>query len=66
MEIQALIAELPIEALDEAILDRLAWTDEDELNPVLVGPLVQSPACELGPVVDNDPLWKRAIQTDLI
>ena len=32
VEIEAVVAELPIEALDEAVFDGLAWTNECELD----------------------------------
>jgi len=38
--VQALVAELPVEALDERVLHRLARLDEPQLDPTLVGPLI--------------------------
>ena len=38
MSAQALVAKLPIEALDEAVFDRLARADEVELDTTLIGP----------------------------
>ena len=44
--IEALVSKLAIEALDEAVLYRLAWTDESELDAVAIGPLIECPAGE--------------------
>lgn len=60
MDIQALVAELPVEALDEAVLDGLAGPNEDQLDAVLVGPLVQGAARALRAVVEHQPAGIRA------
>lgn len=57
--VEALVPELPVEALDVCVLHRLARPDEVELDPVLVGPAVDDAARELGPVVDPDELGPR-------
>ena len=54
MVIQALIPKPAVEALDEGILRRFARLDQLELHAVLVGPLVQRPACELRSLVSPD------------
>jgi hypothetical protein len=51
--IQAFIPELPVEALDESILDGLAWLDEAQLHASLVGPHVQGLAGEFRPVLQR-------------
>jgi len=54
--IQALIAELPVEALDERVLHGLAGPDEVEPDPHAVGPGIQGLAHELRTVVHDDPI----------
>ena len=49
--VEALIAELAIEALDVRVLGRFSGSDEVDTHSVLVGSLVEGLACELGPVV---------------
>src|SRR6185437_10757125 len=49
--VETLVAEAPVEAFDIAVLRRLAWLDELQLDPALVGPLVESPPGELRAVV---------------
>jgi hypothetical protein len=56
MEIQTLIPEFAIETLDETVFDGPAWSNENQLHPIAVGPLVQSLAGELRTVVDDDSL----------
>ncbi len=46
--IQALISKAPIEAFNEPVLSRLSWLYELKLHPVVISPLVQSLAGELG------------------
>lgn len=65
MQIQALIVEPSIEALDEAVLDWPTWANEPQLDIVLAGPLVKGFAGEFGPVIDNDPPRQWARQRDL-
>src|SRR5262245_54001777 len=45
--VQALVAKLPVEALDEGVLDRLAGTDEVQLDSRTIGPGVERLAGEL-------------------
>src|SRR5262245_22293463 len=56
--VQALVAELPVEALDEGVLHGLARLDEAQLDASLVGPLVQQPARELRSVVQYQRLGR--------
>ena len=53
MSVQTLVAELAVEALDEAVLDRLARTDEVELDASAVGPSVERSTGEFRPIVDD-------------
>src|SRR5437868_5966654 len=53
MLVQALVAWLAVEALDEPFLARLARIDEAQRHPTLVGPLIQRPAREFWPVVHD-------------
>jgi hypothetical protein len=57
MEIQTLIPESAIETLDETVFDWPAWSNENQLHSISVGPLVQSLAGEFRTVVDDDSLW---------
>jgi len=54
--VQALIAELAVEALNVAVLDGFAGSDDVDLHAGLVGPGVQRLAGELRPVVADDEL----------
>jgi hypothetical protein len=54
--IEALIAELAIEALDVGVLDWLAWTDERQSDVLPVRPGVERLALELGAVIHGDRL----------
>src|SRR5262245_30308792 len=53
-DVQALVAQSPVERFDQSILDRLAGPDKVELNAVAPRPLVQEPRGELAAVVDSD------------
>ena len=57
--VQALVAELAVEALDVGVLRRLAGLDQAQLDAALVGPLVERPARELRPLVGPDRLRQR-------
>ena len=59
VENQALVSELPVEALDETVIDRPTWPNEPQLDAALVGPLIKSIAGELRPVVDDYPIRQR-------
>ena len=54
--VQALVPELPVEALDVRVLDRLPRPDEVESDAALERPAVHDAARELGAVVDADDL----------
>lgn len=66
MDIQALIAKLPAEALQISVLHRLTRMDEAECNVACVGPGVERLAGELGAVIQRDALGAagRAILDD--
>ena len=49
--VKALVAQPRIETLDVRVLDWLAWFDELQPHAVLIGPLVERPAAQLGTVV---------------
>src|SRR6185437_3038649 len=55
--IQTLVPKPPVETFDEAILRWLARLDEIQPDTVLVGPLIQRPADELGAVVGAKQRW---------
>ena len=38
--VETFVAEAAVEALDEAVLDGLAWANEPELDALFVGPLI--------------------------
>src|SRR5690606_30092462 len=54
VQIEALVAKLSVEALDEAVLDRLTRSDEGQGHASLVGPLLERPAGALRAVVEDD------------
>src|SRR3989304_115382 len=58
--VQALVAQPAVEALDEGVLHGLARLDEAQRDPLLVGPLVERFARQLGPVVQHDLLRRLA------
>lgn len=68
MLVEALVPELPVEALDEAVLLRLARVDEVQPHTAFVGPLVERPARQLRLVVQDDgirdgaPLFSQAVK----
>ena len=49
--VEAFLAQPRIEALDMRVLDRLSRFDELQAYAMLVGPLVERPAAQLGTVV---------------
>ena len=57
----ALVAEAPIETLDESILDRLSWSNKVELNAVAIGPGIHDTTGKFAAVVHGD----RARDTSL-
>lgn len=58
--VQTFIAQLRVEALNESILQRLAWADKVQHHSVVIGPGVQDPAAKLRPVVHCDRLGQAA------
>ncbi len=54
MQIQAIPAELTVEALDDGVLSRLAWLDEVELYAGLHRPEEHRLTGQLGAVVANN------------
>jgi hypothetical protein len=63
--IQALVAQLPVEALDEGILHRFARSNEIEAYVMRVRPGVHGPAHKLAAVVDGDCLRRPTPLQDL-
>src|SRR5215510_8505760 len=64
--VQALIAQSPVERLDQRVFDRLPRANEIELHAVLPGPLVEEPRGELGAVIDGDRLGYRPLPRQLL
>jgi hypothetical protein len=52
--VEALLAELAMEAFDVAVLHRSAGCDEVQCDLVLISPLVQSPGGELCAVINDN------------
>ena len=52
--VQTLIPEPSIEALDEAVLDRLAWPNNIQLYPVAVSPGVHDATGKLTPIAHGE------------
>jgi hypothetical protein len=52
--IQAFVAQPCIEALDVRVLNRLARFDELQPYTMLIGPMVERPAAQLGTVVHQE------------
>src|SRR5262249_10812011 len=52
--VEALVAELAVEALDVGVLVGLAWLDELELHAVAVSPLIERSAGELRTLIGPD------------
>lgn len=57
---QAFVAELPVEALDEGVFDRLAWTNELQRDTTLLGPEIERLSGELRSVVAEDTAGEAA------
>ena len=51
--VEALLAVPAVEALDVGVLGRLAWVDEAELYPMIIGPSVAHTSAEFRAVVDD-------------
>ena len=54
--VQTLVAKLPVEALDVRVLDRLARSNETQLDAARIRPHIERPSRKLGPVVDDNRL----------
>ena len=55
--VEALVAKLAIEALDEAILHRLAGSDIVPGNPALILPFQDRPTGQFAAIVTDNGLW---------
>src|SRR6185437_7011972 len=64
--VQALGAELAVQALDESVVGRLAWPAEVQCDVVHEGPQVELLADELGPVVETDGLGIAKLARDAL
>jgi hypothetical protein len=64
--VEALVAELAVEAFDVRVLRRLARLGKREGDAVRVRPLVERPPGELGTLVGTDRGWIAAESTDRI
>ena len=60
VEVQTLISEATVEALNETILDRFPGSNEAELDVVQIAPLVEYLARELWTVITEDSFWFSA------
>ena len=63
MQVQAFVAERPVERLNVGIVRRLAWPREVDPDAVVVGPEVDEPAGELTAIAHweepvREPLWQ--------
>lgn len=58
--VQALVAQPAVEALDVAVLHRLAWLDEVEQHAVRMCPLIRCLTRELAAIIADDALWQPA------
>ena len=66
VRVQALVAQLSVEALDVAVLCRLAWADEVELDLMPKRPLVEMLRCEFRTIVDRDDGRGTALRDDSV
>jgi hypothetical protein len=66
LHVQALVAQLAIEAFDEAVLHRSSWPDEVQVHTVSISPVVQRLRRELGAVVHGDRLRRTALHQRLV
>src|SRR5688572_20200325 len=65
VKVQALVAELAVEALDERVLHGLAGPDEVQLHSALIRPGVERLAGELRSVVADDQFRRSAHDNEL-
>jgi hypothetical protein len=66
VQIETLIAELPVEALQVAVLRGLTWVDEIQGDTVRIRPGIQELPSELGAIVDRDLLGRANLGDELI
>ena len=64
--IEAFLPKAAIEALYVAVLRRLAWIDEVQLHPFLLGPYIQFLAPELRSIVDLKQFGPTELLSDLL
>src|SRR5579863_4418913 len=64
--VQALGAELAVQAFDEGVVRGFAGPTEVECHVVQEGPEIELPADELGAVVETDRLWIANLMSGLI
>src|SRR3954454_12172060 len=64
--VEALLAKAAVEALDRAVLHRLAGIDEEQLHTVLVSPAIEVAAAKFRPVVDRQHVRVAAFGADLV
>jgi len=62
VDVQALVAEPPVEGLDEGIFDRFPGANKIELHTAGEGPAFQRPRHELGAVIDGDRTRRGPVQ----
>ena len=66
LHVQALVAQLAVEALDVTVLYRSARTDEVQVHTVAIRPVVEGLTGELCSVVDSDRLRCTSLQHHLV
>jgi len=66
LHVQALVAELAVEALDVAVLHWPAWADEVQMHSVPVRPVIERLTRELRSVVHGDRLRHATLQQRLV
>jgi hypothetical protein len=66
VQIQTLIAELPVEALEVAVLRGLARLDEIKGDAMRIRPCIHELPSELGTIVDRDLLWRAILGSELV
>jgi hypothetical protein len=64
--VEAFLAEAAVEALDRAVLNRLARVDEEQPHAVLVSPAIEVAAAKFRPVVDRQHVRVAAFGADFV
>src|SRR3712207_4578296 len=64
--IEAFLAEAAVEALDRAVLHRLARIDEEQLHAVSVSPAVEIAAAQLRPIIHDQHVRVAALTGDVV